>query len=168
MWGHIMQRSFRNSSIAAAIIIGLSGFAAMAATPLAGDPTLTESTATIKGKPANYEAATTIEQRIKDMHAKLLVTPLQQPQWDAFAAVMRDNARDREQTFHQRVNTMSNMTAPENMQSYAQITMGHAQDMQKLVPAFQALYDTMSDSQKKNADQVFRDDAHRGKPATQG
>jgi hypothetical protein len=48
------------------------------------------------------------------------------------------------------------------------VAMNHAQDMQKLVPAFQTLYDTMSDSQKKTADQVFRDDAHRGRPMKHG
>ena len=47
------------------------------------------------------------------------------------------------------------MTAAANMQSYAQVAKDHAQDMQKLVPVFQALYDTMSDNQKRTADQVL-------------
>ena len=104
----------------------------------------------------------TIEQRIKDLHTKLLITSAQQPQWDAFADVMRNNARNMDQTFQQRVNTMSDMTAPENLQSYGQVAMSHAQDIQKLAPAFQALYDVMSSGQKKTADQVFRDKGNRG------
>ena len=51
------------------------------------------------------------------------------------------------------------MTALENLQSYAAVAAEHAQEVQKLVPAFQTLYDTMSDSQKRRADTVFRDDA---------
>jgi len=60
------------------------------------------------------------------------------------------------------------MTATENMQSYADVSMAHAQDVEKLVPAFQALYGTMSDSQKRMADQVFRDDANHGDQARRG
>jgi protein CpxP len=161
-----MNNSFRYTIIAATAVIGLSGFAAIAAPAVAGDPSATGS-ATVKAKPAAGHAAT-IEQRIKDMHAKLLISPAQQPQWDAFADVMRNNARNMDQTFRQRLNTMSAMTAPENMQSYGQVAMSHAQDMQKLVPAFQTLYDTMSDSQKKTADGVFRDDAYRGNHAHVG
>jgi protein CpxP len=81
---------------------------------------------------------------------------------------MRDNARSMDQTFQQRVNTMYGMTAPENLESYSQIAMSHAQDMQKLAPAFQALYDTMSNGQKKTADQVFRDKVHHAKSAQVG
>jgi protein CpxP len=162
-----MKHSFRYTIIAATAVIGLGGFAAMAAPTAAADPSSSGSTAAVKAKPAAGHAghAMTIEQRIKDMHSKLLISSAQQPQWDTFADVMRTNGRNMDQTFQQRLNTMPAMTAPENMQSYAQVATDHAQDMQKLVPAFQALYDTMSDSQKKTADQVFRDDAHRGKHA---
>ena len=75
---------------------------------------------------------------------------------------MRENAQSMDETFQQRVQSMPTMTATENMQSYAQLASTNAQDVQKLVPAFQALYDTMSDAQKRTADQVFRDDAHHG------
>ena len=75
---------------------------------------------------------------------------------------MRDNAQTMDQTFQNRVQSMPAMTATENMQSYALLASTNAQDVQKLVPAFQALYDTMSDTQKRMADQVFRDDAHHG------
>ena len=75
---------------------------------------------------------------------------------------MRDNAQSMDQTFRHRVQTMSAMTATENMQSYAQLATTNAQDVQNCVPVFQALYDSMSDAQKRTADQVFRDDAHHG------
>lgn len=158
-----MGHSFRRTVVAITAVLGLSAFAAVAAPAAAVDPATTAA----KAKPhASHQA--TIERRIKDLHFRLLISPAQQPQWDAFADVMRANARNMDQTFQQRVNTMSDMTAPENMRSYSQIAMVHAQDMQKLAPAFQVLYDTMSDSQKKTADQVFRDEAHRGKHAQVG
>ena len=103
-----------------------------------------------------------IEQRITDLHDRLQITPAQRPQWDQFILVMRDNAQTMDQTFQHRVQTISAMTATENLQSYALLASTNAQDVQKLVPAFQALYDTMSESQKRMADQVFRNDAHHG------
>jgi len=54
------------------------------------------------------------------------------------------------------------------MKSYAQVVMAHALDVQKLIPTFQALYATMSDSQKRTADQVFRNDANQGDPVRRG
>ena len=60
------------------------------------------------------------------------------------------------QIYQQRAEKLTSMTAVDNMQSYAQIEQERAQDMQKLVPAFQTLYGSLSDQQKKTADQMFR------------
>jgi hypothetical protein len=162
-----MRTSLRQTVIATTAIIGLSAFAAAAAP--AGDPTATRPSTASSGQSATNDHSSghrtmvgKVEQRITDLHARLQITPAQQPQWDQFTQVMRDNAQTMDQTFQHRVQTMTAMTAAENMQSYAQLASTNAQDAQKLVPAFQALYDTMSDTQKRTADQVFRDDAHHG------
>jgi uncharacterized membrane protein YfbV (UPF0208 family) len=111
-----------------------------------------------------------VERRIKELHAQLRITPTEQPQWDQFAEVMRQNARDMDQAFIQRAQQFETMNAVQNMQSYEQLAEEHAQHVQKLVPAFQALYDAMPDQQKQLADQVFRENAegraqgaHRGR-----
>jgi protein CpxP len=168
-----MRTTFRQTIFATAAIVGLSGFAfaATAAPPAAGDPTAVRPAATASGqtKPAaGRSMAGQIEQRITDLHAKLQITPAQQQPWDQFAQVMRDNARSMDDTFQHRVQALPGLTAPENMQSYATVATTHAQDVQKLVPAFQALYATMSDSQKRLADQAFRDGANHGAPARRG
>jgi hypothetical protein len=49
------------------------------------------------------------------------------------------------------------MNAVENMKSYEQIAEDHSQHLQRLVSAFQNLYDSMSAQQKQVADQVFRE-----------
>ncbi|HET6306146.1 MAG TPA: Spy/CpxP family protein refolding chaperone [Rhodopila sp.] len=97
-----------------------------------------------------------VEQHITDLHKQLHITSAQQGQWDEFAQVMRDNAKGMTQSLDQRGASLASMTAPENMQSYAQLAQQHAQDMQKLAAAFQTLYGSFSDEQKKNADDVFR------------
>ena len=97
-----------------------------------------------------------VERRITDLHGKLHITSQQSQQWDQFAQVMRDNAREMDQIYQQRAEKLGSMSAVDNMQSYAQIEQQRAQDVQKLVPAFQTLYSSLSDQQKKTADQIFR------------
>jgi len=97
-----------------------------------------------------------VERRIADLHARLHITSQQGPQWDQFTQVMRDNAKDMDQAYQQRADKFASMSAVDNMQSYAQIEQQRAQDMQKLVPAFQSLYASLSDQQKTTADQMFR------------
>jgi protein CpxP len=100
-----------------------------------------------------------VERRIADLHGKLHITSQQSQQWDQFTQVMRDNAREMDGIYQQRAEQLGSMSAVDNMQSYAQIEQQRAQEVQKLVPAFQALYASLSDQQKKTADQVFRNDA---------
>ncbi len=99
------------------------------------------------------------DQRITDLHTRLHITDQQQSQWDQFAQVMRGNAKDLDEAYQQRATSFGKMNAVENMQSYAQIEQTRAQDLQKLVPAFQTLYTALSDDQKKEADQLFRNQA---------
>jgi hypothetical protein len=153
-----MRTSLRPTLIATAAIFGLSAFAAMAAPPGGGDPATVHPATHAQAASMHKESG--IEQRISDLHAKLAISPAQQPQWDQFVQVMRDNAQSMDRTFKQRATMLPTMTADENMQSYAKVATEHAQDMQKMVPAFQALYGSMSDNQKRMADQVFRDEAH--------
>lgn len=119
------------------------------ASPMAGHP--------VAGKNAEER----VEGRIKELHAQLHITPAEEPQWNEFAEVMRENARDMDQVFMQRAQQFPTMNAVQNMQSYEQISEQHAQRVQKLVPAFQKLYDVMPDQQKGLADQVFRANAEK-------
>lgn len=167
-----MKMPFRQTVILTTAIVGIGSFAAMAASPTdppAARPAAVGEPAKAKPAPAADRAMTeTIDKRIADLHTKLQITRGQEVQWAEFAQVMRDNARGTDQTFQQRVQGMSTMSAVDNMKSYAQVVMTHAQDVQKLVPAFQSLYTSMSESQKRIADQVFRNDAHQGDPVKRG
>ena len=122
---------------------------AAAASPLAGHP--------VPGKSAEER----VESRIKELHSQLRITPAEEPQWNEFAQVMRENARDMDQAFMQRAQQYPTMNAVQNMQSYEQISEQHAQRVQKLIPAFQKLYDAMPHEQKLMADQVFRANAEK-------
>jgi protein CpxP len=112
-------------------------------------------------KPASAQER--VEQHIATLHTQLQITPEQQSQWDQFAQVMRENAKSMDQVLEQRAAGFATMNAVDNLQSYAQIAQQHAQDTQKLATAFQTLYGSLSDEQKKNADEVFRAHGDRAK-----
>jgi protein CpxP len=106
-----------------------------------------------------------VEARIKRLHDRLKITPAQEPQWNAVAQVMRDNAQAMQQAIQQRQQARG-LTAVDDLKAYEAIADAHAQGLQKLVPAFQALYQSMSDEQKKEADAYFSQARHRGRRTT--
>jgi periplasmic protein CpxP/Spy len=97
-----------------------------------------------------------VEQRIASLHEQLGITSAQETQWNDFAQVMRDNASHMQQRLDQRSQGFGQMSAVQNLNSYAAIAEEHAQDMQRLASAFEPLYNSFSDEQKRTADQVFR------------
>ncbi|HXQ52889.1 MAG TPA: Spy/CpxP family protein refolding chaperone [Stellaceae bacterium] len=105
-----------------------------------------------RGKRAQVDR---IEARITSLHAELKLTPAQEPQWQAVAQVMRDNAHKIDAAVHARAEQRGTMSAVDNLSTYSAIVDAHATELHQLVPAFQALYATLSDAQKKNADAVF-------------
>ncbi|HTR06576.1 MAG TPA: Spy/CpxP family protein refolding chaperone [Paraburkholderia sp.] len=109
-----------------------------------------------------------VEERITWLHSQLKITPEQEPQWKAFADVMRTNGQTMAALYKQRMETENTRNALDDMKQYAQITQAHADDMQKLVTAFEPLYNSLSPEQKTLADQTFRRDhehGQAGKPA---
>lgn len=98
-----------------------------------------------------------VEQHITELHRQLHITAAEEPQWSAFAQVMRENAAHMEQAFQSRAQQGANMNALDDLRSYAAVAQAHAEDMQRLLPAFEALYGSLSPQQRKTADEVFRD-----------
>ena len=105
-----------------------------------------------------------VEQHIRQLHNQLGITAAEEPQWKLFAQVMRDNAGQMQQAFAARAANVATMTAAENMQSYSQLAQVHSANMQKLASAFQSLYNTFPDAQKKDTDTIFRQ--NNGKPTS--
>lgn len=104
------------------------------------------------------------EARIKHLHDKLQITPAQEDMWNKVAAVMRDNAEKLTALAKDRAEKAKTMTAIDDLNSYAEIAEAHEDGTKKLIPVFKALYDSMSDVQKKAADTEFREHAHHEHP----
>jgi hypothetical protein len=125
---------------------------AMLAAPLAASAQTTPAPTTT---PYEKQAVARAEARIAELHAKLHITAAEQPQWDAFTAVMRENAVHAEATSAERGDPKA-MTALDEMRGYTAMAAAHAADMQKMLPAFEALYNSMPPEQQKLTDTVFR------------
>lgn len=105
-----------------------------------------------------------VERRITSLQRRLKVSAEQQPQWDAFTAVMRQNAAHTDALQRDRANRVTAMTASEDMRANAEVARAHADDVQRLVPAFDALYAAMTPEQKVTADRTFHEFQGRGGP----
>ena len=97
-----------------------------------------------------------VEARIKELHKKLHITDAQKTQWDALAQVMRDNAQAMADLQKQRAADAKSMNAVDVVKSYSEVIQAHEDGMKKFIPAFEALYNSLSDAQKKIADSMFR------------
>jgi protein CpxP len=97
-----------------------------------------------------------VEAHLAALRTQLGITPAQEPQWQEFAKVQRDNAIAMRQRFSQRGTQLAQMSAADNMLDYAQITELLAQERMRLATAFRGLYDSMSAEQKQRADVIFR------------
>ena len=126
---------FTQSAARALAVATLFGSLVLAGNFAIAAPATTEpALATAKASP--------VEARIKELRNKLNITDAQQAQWDSLVQVIRDNAKA--------------MTAIDAVKSYQAVIEAHEAGMAKFVPAFQALYDSMSPAQKETADAMFR------------
>ena len=98
-----------------------------------------------------------LETRISDLHQKLQITPEQEAKWKAVAKVMHANAEASRALVEEKRKDTASLTAVADLNAYAEIAEAHAKHVRKLAKVFAALYDTMSDDQKKVADDVFRE-----------
>jgi hypothetical protein len=101
-----------------------------------------------------------VEVRIHELRVQLQITSAQESLWNNVTQVMRDNARTMDALTQARAVKAQTMTAVDDLKTYTDIVEAHAEGLKKFTPAFEALYDNMSDTQKQQADMVFRNHSH--------
>ncbi len=94
---------------------------------------------------------------IAHLHEKFQITPAQENLFQKLADVMRENADTMRLLAKKRADGAKTSTAVDDLKSYSEISEAHAAGIKKMIPAFQALYDNMSDARKKAADDEFRE-----------
>lgn len=135
---------------AAALLLPLSAAAQPAPPPPA-------TAAPAPAAPPTPEAAA--DARLNALQAQLHITDAQMPQWKAFAQAMRQNASSTDALFRQRAQSVTNMSALDNMKSYAQIARAYADSTQALAEAFEPLYVALNDQQRHTIDALFHSEA---------
>jgi LTXXQ motif family protein len=132
------------------------------ASPHAATPPAAASASTAsRSAPATLspEALAAVDKRINELESRFAITAAQQPLWSAFADAMRANAATTDALFAQRAGAVASMSAVENMRSYAAIARAYAENTEHLAAAFDSLYANLSETQKRAADTLFREQA---------
>ena len=114
-------------------------------------------TASGQADTAQAKASAGVNGLIAHLHEELKILPPQEPLFQKLADVMRENAETMGTLAKRRADAAKTMTAVEDLKSYAEISEAHAEGTKKMISAFQPLYDSMSDDQKKIADEEFRE-----------
>lgn len=149
-----MMPTLRGAALSAAILSAPAlALAQSAATPA---PAPAAPAAVAPGPAADRSAEARVEKRIKELHAQLHITAAQSAPWNEFATVMRGNAGAMDAAAAKRFEELPTMNAVQDLKSYEELAEQHVERLQKLIPAFEALYDAMSPQQKQIADRVFR------------
>jgi periplasmic protein CpxP/Spy len=116
----------------------------------------------------NPAEANGVEEQINQLHTELKIAPDQEEKWASVAQAMRDNVANMEKLIankEQQAGQNQKMTAVDHLETLQQIAQVRLDGLKNLTSAFKPLYDSMSDQQKKNADELF---AKMSRPAPPG
>ena len=105
---------------------------------------------------ARTSAVEYTEAQIKKLQSTLNITEAQKPLWNNLTQVMRENAKEMDAMNKGRTENTEPMNAVEHMKFHSQITQSHLAQINKLIPPFEAFYNSLSDQQKNITDMVFR------------
>ena len=160
-------------SIAIALLLGTTMLASPLTVARADGPSptptqLPQTSPPQAGVETPDSSAETVEQRISHLHAALKITSEQQVKWERVAQAMRENAAEMQKLVAERTTTPpQTLTAVQDLKSYEKFTQAHADGLKNLIASFEGLYTSMTDEQKKNADEVFQTFGH-GPAASHG
>ena len=136
--------------------LSLVGAAAMMPAAFAADaPAAAKATA--------EQPAERADERIKQLHDALKITPDQEAKFGKLADVMRDNAKEMGDAVEKREAAKQTTTALDDLKAYQAVAQAHADGLKALVPAFENLYGALSDTQKVQADELFKHGPNGGK-----
>jgi LTXXQ motif family protein len=156
-----LQYVDRNSQARRLVITGVilisSIMAALPGRTWADAATGQAGTAPKTAKTTPSAATQGVDGLIAHLHEEFQISPTQETLFQKLADVMRENADTMSMLTKKRVDNSKTSTAVDDLKSYSEISEAHAAGIKKMIPVFQALYDSLSDAQKKAADNEFRE-----------
>ncbi len=112
---------------------------------------------------ARTSAVEYTETQIKQLQGALKITKDQEVLWINLTQVMRENAKDMDALSKDRSENTKTMNSVERMKFHRDITKAHLDQLEKLIPPFEAFYSSMSDQQRNITDIIFQTGAYGGK-----
>ena len=147
----------------AAALAGTAGLSTLPALAQTAAPQAQDQTREHREHHRDFSAARHIDGRIAYLKAELKITPQQEPQFDRVAQAMRDNATARDQAMQKlRGDQGQPKNAVERLELRQQFAAERAQQSQRFLDAFKPLYASLSDDQKKAADEMLTRHGHHG------
>jgi protein CpxP len=142
-------------ALAMAALLSGAGFASLTAPPAAAQATTAPQQAEHHER-HHFSPARHVEGRIAFLKAELKITDAQAPQFERLADAMRDNAKTMEQAIGQRRGMRDQpQSAVQRLEARTQFAALRAQSDQRFLDAFKPLYASLSDDQKKAADELL-------------
>ena len=146
-----------------AALAGTAGLSTLPALAQTAQPQAQDQAREHQGHHRDFSAARHIDGRIAYLKAELKITPQQEPQFDRVAQAMRDNAAAKDQAMQKmRGDRDQPKNAVERLELRQQLAAERAQDSQRFLDAFKPLYASLSDDQKKAADDMLTRHGHHG------
>jgi hypothetical protein len=152
------QKMYQGAFPAAFIVVTVAFLSAI----FFANPNLSFAASGSKKSPAvaKTSAVDHTEARIKQLKSALKITEDQEVLWNDLTQVMRDNAKEMDASTKERTENTKNMNAVERLKFHSQMTEVHLNQQKKFIPVFEALYNSLSDEQKKITDSIFRTGKH--------
>jgi periplasmic protein CpxP/Spy len=97
------------------------------------------------------------EARIKYLHDRLRITAEQEELWGGVAQAMRDNPQSFVPFLKERLRAMTTGSAPDLLHVYQALGEAQVGSLRRIISAFEPLYASLSESQKKIADAILRE-----------
>jgi LTXXQ motif family protein len=90
------------------------------------------------------------------LHDRLHITPAQEPFWTDLAQVMQENAKSMASLFKERSEVAKSGNAIDTLSADEKLSETQLDGFKKFTAAFRALYNSLTDGQRKIADAMFR------------
>jgi len=144
-----------------ATLAGAAGYGALS-TPNA-DAQAAADAAQPRPEHHQFDPTRHIEGRIAFLKAELKITDTQTPLFERVAQAMRDNAKAMSDAYQRhRADRDKPRSAVESLQARVSAGQSRIEQAQRFLAAFTPLYDSLSDEQKKTADELLAGHRHHG------
>ena len=154
------RQALAGAVLTLSLAVAATGATAQAQAPAGQKPGAASGPAAPAGNP--------IEGQLAEVKKRLSITAAQEPQFDQFATIVKQNAQTMDALMKKATAQDAQQNAVEGLRTAASFAQTEADNLKRLVPALEALYASLSEQQKRAADKLFSAAPSSGAPASGG